>query len=345
MESVASRESRFHEKDEKEKMATNDVLSMSCSPSPSTTVSGESSPESARSSRSGMYREEPPMLLPEDRAKPWCTDAEIAGCKRNDGERELKQWEPLPDDVLCADEQELDVCTRSRDKQDGNGAWDQFKANAELFGVVSSFQNDLSQYTTPLDVTKIPRAIRDKADRLAKEIESNRKTNNLDAGIGCDCDDNEEAHWSAVPRNGIARSNYLLVGLANRFVEGGIGCATHPEGRKIIDQGVERSMLASSDPTSDNGTECTLSSGASSMTTTPPDIVCEGPLSLHPGTQIMIHGLIRAPAFNGRGGIVESFDAESGRYNIRLLDTNQLAKIKKENLHLIPPESNCPIYQ
>ncbi|CAE7490573.1 CID4 [Symbiodinium natans] len=52
-----------------------------------------------------------------------------------------------------------------------SGHWDQFRANAEMFGYVSTFKEDLSQYSTIIDVDKVPAHARMKAEHLAREIE------------------------------------------------------------------------------------------------------------------------------------------------------------------------------
>lgn len=49
------------------------------------------------------------------------------------------------------------------------------------------------------------------------------------------------------------------------------------------------------------------------------------------GAEVVIEGLIKAPGFNGASGTVQSWDAESGRYNV-LLSGPRWAKIKSENL-------------
>lgn len=49
------------------------------------------------------------------------------------------------------------------------------------------------------------------------------------------------------------------------------------------------------------------------------------------GADVVIHGLVKAPGFNGASGVVQSWDAESGRYNV-LLTGQRWAKIKGENL-------------
>merc|ERR1719263_1475512 len=59
------------------------------------------------------------------------------------------------------------------------------------------------------------------------------------------------------------------------------------------------------------------------------------------GTDVVIDGLIKAPAFNGSCGKVQSWDAESGRYNVLLASAagegQRWAKIKSENLRQFQP--------
>lgn len=56
------------------------------------------------------------------------------------------------------------------------------------------------------------------------------------------------------------------------------------------------------------------------------------------GTEVVIDGLIKAPMFNGASGVVQSWDADSKRYNIWLTFAtaggHRWAKVKGENLRL-----------
>jgi len=63
------------------------------------------------------------------------------------------------------------------------------------------------------------------------------------------------------------------------------------------------------------------------------------PLSL--GTLVVVEGLVKVPAFNGRSAVVQGWDEESGRYNILIASPSgcQQAKIKEENLRMVLP---CP---
>jgi len=65
------------------------------------------------------------------------------------------------------------------------------------------------------------------------------------------------------------------------------------------------------------------------------------PLELRVGALVVVGGLLKAPAFNGRSAIVQGFDEATGRYNILFASASgsQLAKIKEENLRVISP---CP---
>jgi hypothetical protein len=65
------------------------------------------------------------------------------------------------------------------------------------------------------------------------------------------------------------------------------------------------------------------------------------PLELRVGALVVVGGLLKAPAFNGRSAIVQGWDEATGRYNILFASASgsQLAKIKEENLRVISP---CP---
>lgn len=55
------------------------------------------------------------------------------------------------------------------------------------------------------------------------------------------------------------------------------------------------------------------------------------------GTEVVIEGLSKLPAFNGLTGTVQSFDDLSGRYNILLsspVQGHKVAKVKRENFRL-----------
>lgn len=81
--------------------------------------------------------------------------------------------------------------------------WNQFEANEKLFGVVSSFDENI--YTTKLDKTKLSTAQSREAERLAQEIERQTSGNfHLQEERGQRVQDDgldEEARYSSVDRS------------------------------------------------------------------------------------------------------------------------------------------------
>eukprot|EP00930_Biecheleria_cincta_P080760 TRINITY_DN691_c0_g2_i1.p1 TRINITY_DN691_c0_g2~~TRINITY_DN691_c0_g2_i1.p1 ORF type:complete len:296 (+),score=62.83 TRINITY_DN691_c0_g2_i1:51-938(+) len=60
------------------------------------------------------------------------------------------------------------------------------------------------------------------------------------------------------------------------------------------------------------------------------------------GSEVVVEGLSRCPAFNGSRGVALSYDAEAGRYSVCLAN-HQMAKIKAENLRSAMPPP--PVYE
>jgi len=62
---------------------------------------------------------------------------------------------------------------------------------------------------------------------------------------------------------------------------------------------------------------------------------------LPPGVEVEICGLSKCPAFNGRRGVVRSYDPEAGRYDVALWSEagEQRAKVRRENLAPVAPPS------
>ena len=92
------------------------------------------------------------------------TDADISRGSGGVG-RELQKWAP------DGDGPELDSLTFQSGKlaqKSKSGGWDQFEANERLYGVKTSFNEEL--YTTKLDKTK-SKISYSEADRIAREIE------------------------------------------------------------------------------------------------------------------------------------------------------------------------------
>merc|ERR1711920_512678 len=69
---------------------------------------------------------------------------------------------------------------------------------------------------------------------------------------------------------------------------------------------------------------------------------------LDAGTEVVISGLVKCPAFNGLSGTVQSLDVQSGRYDILVTIAaggHKWAKVKRENLQLVstaPPPCYAP---
>jgi hypothetical protein len=88
--------------------------------------------------------------------------------------------------------------TKKPDKE----RWDQFAANEKLFGVKSTYKEDLSQYTTPLNVKALPAEVRHKAKLIATDIERRGRGRDMDTGAEYEEEGDEENLFSAVPRSG-----------------------------------------------------------------------------------------------------------------------------------------------
>ncbi|KAL2926242.1 Polyadenylate-binding protein-interacting protein 3 [Bienertia sinuspersici] len=89
-------------------------------------------------------------------------DSYISHSRHNEVGRELAPWMPDKDDPLCPDlENVFD--------SPWTGSWDQFKVNETLFGVKSTFNEEL--YTTKLEKGPRMRELEEEALRIAREIE------------------------------------------------------------------------------------------------------------------------------------------------------------------------------
>jgi len=86
-------------------------------------------------------------------------------------------------------------------QQDPN--WDQFKVNERLYGVSTTFDEEM--YTTKLNRDAIPKEQREMADRIAREIESGQMASEKEGTLEGEEND-EETRFSAV-RSNVAISN------------------------------------------------------------------------------------------------------------------------------------------
>eukprot|EP00514_Thraustochytrium_sp_LLF1b_P001231 CAMPEP_0184514972 /NCGR_PEP_ID=MMETSP0198_2-20121128/4249_1 /TAXON_ID=1112570 /ORGANISM="Thraustochytrium sp., Strain LLF1b" /LENGTH=638 /DNA_ID=CAMNT_0026905199 /DNA_START=489 /DNA_END=2405 /DNA_ORIENTATION=+ len=110
------------------------------------------------------------------------TDAAIGGGARPGTERKLEaadsSWVNGKATKPGAAAGGASLSSLSSGKQRGpgsSGKWDQFEANKELFGVVSTYDENL--YTTELDKDSLTAAERRRADKLARDIENKSSTN------------------------------------------------------------------------------------------------------------------------------------------------------------------------
>ncbi|KNG78086.1 hypothetical protein PFMG_04286 [Plasmodium falciparum IGH-CR14] len=92
-------------------------------------------------------------------------DADISENKKgklngHTNNRELKRWVG-DNDIVDETKLKLD------DKL--NEPWDQFEHNRKLYGVTSTYKEEI--YTTNLDINKIPHHVKIQADKIAKELE------------------------------------------------------------------------------------------------------------------------------------------------------------------------------
>ncbi|XP_020550751.1 polyadenylate-binding protein-interacting protein 4-like [Sesamum indicum] len=150
------------------------------------------------------------------------TDSCISQSRHVEVGRELERWVPDENDPACPELENI---------FDGpwNRGWDQFEANATLFGVKSTFNEEL--YTTKLERGPQMRELEREASRLAREIEG-EETHDLhlaeERGIQLDgnLEIDEETRFSSVYR-GVDDSGYdeiedILLDARNDETFGGI---------------------------------------------------------------------------------------------------------------------------
>ncbi|XP_024453823.1 polyadenylate-binding protein-interacting protein 3 isoform X4 [Populus trichocarpa] len=125
-------------------------------------------------------------------------DSYISQPRQVEAERELEPWIPEKDDPQCPESENI---------FDGhwNRGWDQFETNEMLFGVKSTFDEEL--YTTKLERGPRMKELEREAVRIAREIEG-EETSDLhlaeERGINLheSCNIDEETRYSSVYRGG-----------------------------------------------------------------------------------------------------------------------------------------------
>ncbi|CAA7408913.1 unnamed protein product [Spirodela intermedia] len=131
-----------------------------------------------------------------EKRQDFMTDSAISQSRRVDVERELERWTPDKDDPQCPELENI------FDKH-WNRSWNQFETNEALFGVKTTFNEEL--YTTKLERGPQMREREREALRIAREIEG-EDTKDLhlaeERGIHFneDFDFDEEARFSSVYR-------------------------------------------------------------------------------------------------------------------------------------------------
>ncbi|KAL2493297.1 Polyadenylate-binding protein-interacting protein 4 [Abeliophyllum distichum] len=141
--------------------------------------------------------------LQHDEQQELMTDSCISQSRHVELGRELEPWVPDSDDPGCPD-------LENTFNGPWNRGWDQFEANETLFGVTSTFNEEL--YTTKLDRGPRMRELEREAKRIAREIES-EETHDLhlaeERGIQLsgNLEIDEETRFSSVYR-GIDDSGY-----------------------------------------------------------------------------------------------------------------------------------------
>ncbi|PKA59171.1 hypothetical protein AXF42_Ash001264 [Apostasia shenzhenica] len=131
-----------------------------------------------------------------DKRKDLMIDSVISRSHNIEVERELERWTPDADTPECPELDNIFDGTWNRN-------WDQFETNATLFGVKSTFNEEL--YTTKLERGPQTKDLERKASRIAREIEGEETHDiHLAEERGIDFDDgfdvDEEIRYSAVHR-------------------------------------------------------------------------------------------------------------------------------------------------
>ncbi|ONK57850.1 uncharacterized protein A4U43_C09F4850 [Asparagus officinalis] len=133
---------------------------------------------------------------PHEKRKDLMIDLAISSSRHLEAERELERWTSDAGDADCPELEDIFDGTWNR-------KWDQFETNAALFGVKSTFNEEL--YTTKLEKGPRMRELEREATRIAREIEG-EETRDLhlaeERGIQLDedFDLDEELKYSAVRR-------------------------------------------------------------------------------------------------------------------------------------------------
>ncbi|KAL6996288.1 Polyadenylate-binding protein-interacting protein 3 [Sarracenia purpurea var. burkii] len=187
-------------------------------------------------------------------------DSSISQSRHGEGERELERWVPDEDDSQFPELENI---------FDGpwNRGWDQFEANKTLFGVKSTFDEEL--YTTKLERGPQMRELEREALRIAREIEG-EETQDLhlaeERGIRLheNFDIDEETRFSSVFRgvddNGYDEDEEVLLESRNHETFGACSSVVSRPSANLISEKSNDGSQVSSCSTSKDEVQSSLSS-------------------------------------------------------------------------------------
>ncbi|KAL2336468.1 hypothetical protein Fmac_010914 [Flemingia macrophylla] len=141
-----------------------------------------------------VSRDDIPSEFPHDTQHEIMVDSVISQSRHVEIGRELQRWIPDEDDPQCPELENIFDGTWNR-------GWDQFETNETLFGVKSTFNEEI--YTTKLEKGPQTRELEKQALKIAREIEG-EETQDLhlaeERGLYHNFDIDEETRFSSVYR-------------------------------------------------------------------------------------------------------------------------------------------------
>ncbi|EYU45878.1 hypothetical protein MIMGU_mgv1a020926mg [Erythranthe guttata] len=244
------------------------------------------------------------------------TDSYISQSRHVDAGRELEPWMPDENDPSCAG---LDDIFNNP----WNRGWDQFEANAALFGVTSTFNEEL--YTTKLERGPQTRELEREAMRIAREIEG-EETRDLhlaeERGMQLDGDleVDEETRFSSVYRGIVDDSGYdeienILLDSRNDETFGGVSSSVI--GKPLTDTSIRKT----SDGTQTSSRFLSMGDVQSSLTALVRDSYHSG--SINHGPQLPTEQLHKQSS---------------------LIDANSLLRLKKESSDKVALSPNATAF-
>lgn len=188
-----------------------------------------------------------PPLSAEEGRKGFATDAEISR-KEGESHRDLVPWQ--------ADGYAPQVGGLEEGGHDGK--WDQFSTNEKMYGVSTTWHEDF--YTTKLDKSQVPQDKRDKAEQIAREIESGNMHTEVEDRVDGDGDGDEEARFSAAQPLGGNNTKALAKPLPQVPERQDMAAMQDRSGRKGMISEMKRINALNLEPTSAKHDESTARS-------------------------------------------------------------------------------------